>query len=93
MTIAPNDFVHLHTHSELAFSTGSAGSPTSSTRQAADPAGRSVSYGYDGLGQLTSVTDAGGAAHTYAYSDGSLTGRTDANGHTSQEGYDASGRV
>ncbi|HYL41679.1 MAG TPA: hypothetical protein VET90_10245 [Candidatus Binatus sp.] len=34
MTLAANDFVHLHSHSEFSLSTAWGGSPTSSTRRA-----------------------------------------------------------
>jgi YD repeat-containing protein len=65
------------------------------------PEGRKWTFGYDGVGNLTSVTDPAGNATTtagdftttYSYDTlGQLQSATDANGHsTGYSGYDANG--
>ncbi|MSQ27651.1 MAG: hypothetical protein EXR51_05895 [Dehalococcoidia bacterium] len=57
---------------------------------------RTVSFGYDGSGRLTSATDREGKTTTYGYDGTSqrLTTITDANGHVAvTNAYDAQGRV
>ena len=48
-----------------------------------DPLGRTLGFGYDGSGDMTSFTDVTGKVTTYAYdANHRLTSITDANGHT-----------
>ena len=57
-----------------------------------DPLDDITSYGYDGVGNQITVTDANGNTTTYAYdSTNELTTVTDALGDTTVYGYDAAG--
>jgi RHS repeat-associated protein len=66
------------------------------TSAASDSGAYSVTYAYDALNRLTSVTDhaAGGGTTTYAWDEaGRLTGEAYPNGVSSALGYDANGRL
>ena len=53
-----------------------------------------VRYGYDALGNLTSVTNAAGFQTTYSYNpNGRLNKITDANGNPTSISYDDAGRL
>lgn len=59
-----------------------------------DPIGRSVAYGYDAAGDLTSVTDASHETWAFTYfADHRLESATDPSGLLTSASYDARGRV
>ena len=59
-----------------------------------DPLGRSVAYGYDSAGDLTSVTDASHETWAFTYfADHRLESATDPSGLLTSASYDARGRV
>ncbi|WP_241762332.1 hypothetical protein [Anoxybacillus flavithermus] len=57
-----------------------------------DPAGNTVSYTYDAIGNQTSVTDGKGKTTSYEYNNNNqLTKVTDPNGNVTTYGYDGAG--
>lgn len=74
---------------QLTFSYG----PDGHVSQVTDPS-RTVSYGYDAAGNLTSVTDSRGGVSSFGYDARHLlTATTDQRGKTTTNTYDAGGRV
>ena len=55
-----------------------------------DPAGRSITFSYNGDGTVASATDPAGHVVNYGYSSGNLTSVTDVSNGVTQFGYDGS---
>jgi RHS repeat-associated protein len=67
---------------------------TETSQVSGDSSTSTTTYGYDGLGRLTSVADAAHATNTYTYDvGGRRIGTTDADAGSSSSAYDAAGNL